>query len=397
MMWTKTEKKLQEIMQGAVDRHEVMGVNFLVYKECGEEMYLQAGFADREAGREMSRDTIFRMYSQTKPITCAAAMILMERGIIDLFQPVSDFLPEYAHVKVDDGSGPREPLRPIQVWDLLRMTLGLVYPDQVTPAGIATEKVYAEAVDRLFSDRAMTTREFAARLAECPLAFSPGSSWCYGTSADVLGALIEEVDGRSFGCFLEEEIFRPLGMNDTAFFVPEEKRGRLAAAYTIVPGKNGNLPMERYEGNNLAIMNRAFSRPAYEAGGAGLMSTLDDYLSFARMLMGGGTKGEVRILSEETVRFMTGAKLQPEQQAAFRSWIGLDGFSYGNLMRVCHDPSMAGMLARKGEYGWDGWLGMYFANFPKEKMTVLMGAQRTDTGTFDLTRKLRNVLLQDCE
>ncbi len=392
----QTEKRLQEVMQRAVDDHKVMGVNLLVYREGENELYLQAGMADREAKRQMTRDTIFRLYSQTKPITSAAVMILMERGIVDLFQPVSDFLPEYAHVRVNDGSGDTAPARPVLIWNLLRMTSGLVYGDELTPAGIATQRLYDEMQGVLHTEHAFTTREFAARLAEGPLAFSPGSSWSYGTSADVLGAVIEVADGRRFGQFLEEEIFAPLGMTDTAFYVPADKRDRLAAAYTPVPGENGNLPMQRYEGEYLAVTNPPFESPAYEAGGAGLVSTLDDYLRFARMLMEGGKSGGAVILQPGTVRFMTGASLQPLQQQAFRNWLGLDGFSYGNLMRRCVDPSMAGMRACGDEYGWDGWLGMYFANFPQERMTILMGTQVTDAGTFDLTRKLRNVLLANC-
>lgn len=386
-------KKAAQIMRQAVENSEVMGVNLLVEQDGKEICYCEAGMADREAGRPLMRNTIFRLYSQTKPVTAAAAMILMERGVLDLCQPVSDFLPAYEKLTVD-CSGEKKPcVQQLRVHDLLRMTSGLVYPDLNTLSGRAAAAVFVEADRRLLQENAMTTRELADALAQCPLAFEPGTGWQYGTSADVLGAVIEAASGMRFGDFLRKEFFEPLGMADTGFWVPKEKRDRLAAAYKTVVQRDGARSMVRYEGNNLAIRNDMAESPAYEAGGAGLVSTLDDYMRFARMLMQGGQLAGVRILQPETVRFMTQGRLTERQQSVFEQWIGLDGFSYGNLMRICKEPEKAGFFAKEGEYGWDGWLGMYFANFPKEKLTILMGTQKTDAGTFSLTRKLRNVVL----
>lgn len=386
-------KKAEQIMQQAIGNSEVMGVNLLVEQDGKEICYCEAGMADREAGRPLTRDTIFRLYSQTKPVTAAAAMILMERGILDLCQPVSDFLPAYEKLTVDCDGAKKPCAQQMRVHDLLRMTSGLVYPDFNTLSGRAAAAVFVEADRRLLQENAMTTREIADALAQCPLAFEPGNGWQYGTSADVLGAVIEEASGMKFGDFLRKEIFEPLGMADTAFWVPKEKRDRLAAVYKTVTQKDGTRSMDRYEGNNLAIRNDMAESPAYEAGGAGLVSTLDDYMRFARMLLQGGQLDGVRILQPETVQFMTKGRLTKRQQRVFEQWIGLDGFSYGNLMRTCKEPEKTGFFAREGEYGWDGWLGMYFANFPKEKLTILMGTQKTDAGTFALTRKLRNVVL----
>lgn len=416
------KEKLTGTMEQAVDNCEVAGVNVLVEQNGEELCYCQAGKADVEENRPMSRDTIFRLYSQSKPIAAAAAMILMERGELDLCQPVSDFLPSFAKQyycteegttgasaaggqqkeEVEPGadgtvSSPIEikpVLQPMRVFDLLRMTSGLVYPDDVTESGRQTAAVFEEMDRRLYTEQAMTTREVADALAGCILAFEPGSSWRYGTSADVLGAVVEVISGMKFGDFLEKELFGPLGMKDTAFWVPQEKQGRLAAAYETIVGKDGNSLL-RYEGNNLAIRNGMDKPPAFESGGAGLASTLDDYMRFARMLMQGGTLDGVQILKPATVRYMTGGDLMEAQQIAFEKWIGLEGFSYGNLMRVCKKPGRTSFIAREGEYGWDGWLGLYFANFPKEKMTFLMGTQKKDGGTFALTRKLRNLVLSE--
>ena len=412
------KEKLENVMAQAVEDCEIAGMNLLAEKDGEEICYCQAGMADRERGIPMERDTILRLYSQSKPITAAAAMILMERGALDLDQPVSDFLPAFAkqsYFAEQEGIGEaaaggskkegkgredvsamevRPVMQPMRVYDLLRMTSGLVYPDETTAAGRQAAVVFEEMDRRLYTKDAMTTKEAADKLAGCTLAFEPGSSWRYGTSADVLGAVIEAASGQRFGEFLEKELLGPLGMKDTAFWVPREKQSRLAETYETVT-ENGKKTLLRYEGNNLAVCNRMQNPPAFESGGAGLSSTLDDYMRFARMLLREGTLNGARILKPATVRYMTGAELMEYQQSAFNHWIGLEGFSYGNLMRICKRPMQAGIFAAEGEYGWDGWLGTYFANFPKEKLTILMGIQKRDAGTFALTRKLRNLLVAE--
>ncbi|MDO4291885.1 MAG: serine hydrolase domain-containing protein [Eubacteriales bacterium] len=390
-------EKVSAVLRRAVDEGLVAGANVLVEKDGRELCYCQEGMADREKGRPMSRDTIFRLYSQTKPVTAVAAMILMERGLLDLCQPVSDYLPSFRGQKVWRNKT-AEPLaageREMLVQDLLRMTSGLVYEDNETEPGRRVGAVFAELERRMETDRPMTTRQVADALAACPLAFAPGTSWRYGTSADVLGAVIEVASGMSFAEFLRQELFVPLRMEDTAFWVPREKQGRLAAVYETVKEADGSSRVKRYEEDHLGINRMMDREPAYAAGGAGLASTLDDYMRFARMLLQGGSLDGARILQKRTVEFLTGAELMPCQQQSFYSWIGLDGYSYGNLMRVCKRPGQAGFLTGEGEYGWDGWLGAYFANFPRENMTILMGMQKKDAGTFSLTRKLRNTILQ---
>lgn len=393
----KLEEKLRQILEQAVKENLVAGGNLLVWEDGKELVYTQAGLADRENNKKINRDTIFRLYSMSKPVTAAAAMILMERGMLDLYEPVSKFLPEYAEVKVAAENGLISPQREMLVGDLLSMTSGLVYPDEATVSGKTTDLVYQELDRRLYSENPMTTRELAKNLANCPLAFTPGSSWQYGTSADVLAAVIEVISERKFSEFLDEEIFMPLGMRDTGFWVPEEKQDRLAKTYETVVLPDGRKGMVLYTGNHLGIRNDMMQSPAYEAGGAGLVSTLDDYMKFAGMLLGEGFFDGVRILQPETVHYMCSRELMPAQQAAMDAWIGLEGHSYGNFMRVCKDPTKSKMLVRRDEYGWDGWLGMYFANFPNEKMTLLIGTQKKDGGTFALTRKLRNAILSAIE
>ncbi len=424
------KEQLESVMRQAVADCDVAGVNLLVEKDGEEICYCEAGMADVEKGKPMRRDTILRLYSQTKPITAAAVMILMERGMIDLCQPVSDFLPAYRQMKVWENGRLRPALAQIRIFDLLKMTSGMLYPDIQVEAGRQPASVFAEMDRRLLTDHAMTTREVADALAGCGLAFEPGSSWHYGTSADVLGAVVEAVSGMSFAEFLKKELFGPLGMTDTAFWVPADRQDRLASVYETVTEPDGTRSLRLYTGNHLAIRNDMKEEPAFASGGAGLASTLDDYMKFARMLMNGGTvcggktegaaherkvpetiqqdsktfgrqdtaipagrEADGRILRPATVRFMTTGELTDAQQQGFNCWQNLEGFSYGSLMRVCKKPSRTGFLARQGEYGWDGWLGMYFANFPEERLTILMGTQKRDAGTFALTRKLRNLVL----
>lgn len=385
--------RLAETMRKSIVKNQVAGVNLLVEKDGKEVCFLAEGMADREAGKEMKRDTIFRLYSQTKPVCAAAAMILMERGELDFGQNVSEFLPGFQNQMVWENGKNRPVQREVQVRDLLNMTSGLYYPDESCEAGRQTAKVFEEVDQRLFGENPMSTIEIANALGKCSLGFEPASSYNYSTSADVLGAVIEVVTGMSLGAFLKKEIFEPLGMKDTAFWVPQEKQERLAKVYETVKRDDENQ-LILYTGSNLGIQNSMQKEPAFQSGGAGLTSTLDDFLCFAKMLLNGGEYGGVRILKEATVKYFTTGQLLDAQQKKFEScW--LSGYTYANLMRVCKNPGQVNMLAREGEYGWDGWLGVYFANFPKENLTILMGMQKKDAGTWELTRKLRNIILAE--
>lgn len=386
------EKLLRETIQRSIENCEVAGVSVLVQKEGKEVCFLAEGMADIGKKRKIERDTIYRLYSQTKPVTGAAAMILMERGQLDLYQPVSELLPGFKDQKVWDNGEIRPVKREMIVKDLLQMTSGVCYPGEENETARQMIPVFEELEERLHGDHPMTTQELANVIGSYPLAYEPGSSYKYGTSADVLGAVIEVVTGKALGEFMAEEIFQPLGMKDTGFWVPEEKQERLARSYETVKAASGSQ-LVLYEGDYLGIQNQMKRKPAYEAGGAGLASTLDDYMKFARMLLQGGVLDGVRILKETTVKYFTTGQLRECQQEAWETAHEMIGYTYSNFMRVCSKPSQAYMLTREGEYGWDGWLGMYFANFPQEDMTILLGMQKKDSGTWDLTRKLRNIIL----
>ena len=388
MKLQEIEKLAASIMEKAVSENEVAGMNLLVLKDGGPVLSLQSGYANLEKKTPMADNTIMRLYSMSKPITAACMMILMQRGLVDLNDPVSKFIPAFANQTYVKGNSLVLVNRQMTVHDLLFMTSGLSYGSD-SAAGKATLDVFAEMDKRLFSDNPMTTREFADRIGKNPLEFEPSSNFMYGVSADILGALIEIISGMSFAEFLKKEITDPLEMEDTGFFVPEEKQSRLATVYKRVDGG-----FERYTGNHLAIRNPMDALPAFQSGGAGLVSTLKDYSHFGSMLLNGGCYKGHQILEPEIVRYFTQGSLQPWQQEALsRGWGGLEGYSYGNLMRVMKDPSKAIMYTTMGEYGWDGWLGPYFSNHPDCNITFLAGLQLTDAGTIPAVRRLRNAVL----
>ena len=393
-MKEETKVRIREVMDEAIAKGETAGASLLLIRD-GHKIHFEArGFANVEKGIPYSRDRIVRLFSMSKPITSAAAMILMERGMLDLSTPVQELLPGFGQPYLLVDGKHIVPPTPVTVFHLLNMTAGITYGDPDTPEGRAVTSFLEQCQAKMYGPEAVTTREFAIGLSRIPLAFEPDTSWRYGLCADVLGAVIEQVAGVSFGDFLRENIFEPLGMKDTGFFVPAEKQDRLADAYlTVAPGD-----IRPFSSDHLVTSYRKDEKPAFESGGAGLVSTIDDYARFAQMLLHGGMLDGVRILKPETVAFMTRGRLTDVQQRAMRKWVGLEGFTYSNLMRI-RDEQLGNFpgLSRPGEYGWDGWMGCYFANFPADRVTMVLTQQKAETGTTPMTRKIRNLVLSDEE
>lgn len=388
-MNAQIKEQLTNVINTAIAGEQLAGMSLLIQQNNREQLYLNCGYADRTARKEIQRDTIFRLFSMTKPVTSAAVMILFQRGLIDLTDPVSKYISSFKDQMVS-VSGGFEPARsPVTIQNLLSMTGGLTYDGTAAAPESATQKVFDEVHARMYGDTPVDTLEFAEKIGRCPLKYHPGTSWKYSVSADILAAVVEKVSGMSFGEFLHREIFEPLGMNDTGFFVPEAKQHRLAVPYQCT--EDG---LKEFHRDYLGICMSMSAPPAYEAGGAGLVSTIDDYAKFASMLLNKGTFLGKQILLPAAVDYMTTHRLTPEQQKGFDQELpGMHGFSYGNLLRVMTDPWKTSFASVSGEYGWDGWLGCYFANIPSKDMTILMMMQRTDTGTFELTRRLRNIIL----
>lgn len=382
---------IKKILEENIRTQMTAGTAVLIKKDGEEICRLEEGYADLENKVPMKSDTIVRLYSMSKPITAAAAMIAVEKGLIDIEDPVEKYIDTFHDVKVFTGKNleVEDADRPIKIIDVLTMTAGLSYGDD-SETGMETSKLFQEAEARLQDKKGMTTREFAEKAGKIPLIYQPGTSMQYSIGADLMGAIIEKASGMTFGEFLKEQLFDPLGMKDSGFFVPEEKQDRLAKAYEIIDQK-----LVLYKGNNLAIRN-TMDRPAdFESGGAGMVSTVNDFAIFAQMLLNGGIYQGIRILQEESVKKMTQGLLNPVQKKAFETWMG-KGFDYGWFMRVLkntENPVIPGFL---DEYGWDGWLGCYFVNCPRENMFVLIMQQNT-CGERDLICSIKEAMLKNIE
>lgn len=376
---------IDKLLNGEIDGNRIAGASVLIYKD-GEICYnRQFGWADKENKIAVKEDTIFRLYSCTKPITATALMILYERGELELEYPLYKYIPSYKNMKIVSEDGALTDCKTdITIRDLLNMTSGLVYPGGWFEAGRRVEPVFEELISKLYTKDAITTVGLAEKLSETPLFFEPGKMWNYGTSADVLGAVIEIISGMKLSEFMKKEIFDPLQMNDTAFYVPKEKLSRFSKLY--MPTDSG---IKMFEGNHLGITDYK-NPPAFESGGAGLVSTASDYMRFARMLLGGGKLDGIRILSENTVRFMTQNHMTNEQYWSMQ-YGSTKGCGYGSFMRVVVDTAAATTNGDAGEFGWDGWTGTYFSVNPKRNMIILYFIQKCGTGMDDITKRLRQI------
>lgn len=378
-------KYINTLMNEAVEKDSIAGGSVMVIHK-GETVYQDHfGYADRASGKKMSEDNLFRLFSLTKPITAAAAMLLLERGKIELRYPLKWFLPTFENMQVLDENGLRPADRDITLGDLLTMTSGISYPGG-TPSGMKMGEVWGRQSDAYEKGgKPLSTRDFVLEMGNVPLAFTPGAKWEYGASADVMAAVIETVSGMKYSEFLKKEIFEPLGMNDTGFYIPEEKYNRLATPYVQTPEGNSV-----YTNHDLCITDYK-TPPAFESGGAGLVSTIEDYSRFVKMLLGRGSANGVRILGRKTVELMATDCLTDAQRASLE-WDSMLGQGYGNFMRVLKSPSAAGFNGSVGEYGWDGMLGCYFCIDPKEELAFLYFVQQAYTGCTDFTRRLQNVV-----
>lgn len=372
----------KEINMGQINGSSIRVIhnNQVVYDEV-------LGYADKEKGILTAKDTIYRMFSMTKPVTSVAAMILYERGQLDLLAPVSDYLEGFKNQKVWTKDGLVDPNRSVTIKDLLNMTSGVAYPDDNFEAGRKMGELFKEADERHSQGKPMDTLEFCNRMGQIPLAFHPGEKWLYGASADVLGAVIEVISGMKLGDFLKKEIFEPLGMVDTGFYLPKDKWHRFATNYKYDDEVKKLVP---FKDSFLAIYDQ-MSPPAFESGGAGLVSTVDDYSKFALMLVNGGEYEGKRILGQKTVKFMATPQLT-KQQATYYNWDTQYGYSYSNLMRTLVDPVEAASNGSVGEFGWDGWTGNYFFVDPKESLCMIYMIQKADGGNAGMRRRMRQII-----
>ena len=363
------------------------GVSTLVARRGQVAHWGMSGLADRERGVRMSPDTIFRIYSMSKPITSVAIMMLYEEGRFQLDDPISRFLPAFkgSRVAVGGSRGKVETVpaeRDINFRDLLTHTSGLTYGFmEATPV----DALYRDSKLADFGHPDGELMATVEKLAALPLIAHPGREWNYSVATDVLGALVQAISGQSFGSFLQERILGPLGMDDTGFIVPEEKRGRFAANY--VPHPKGGVMLFDDPATSRYLGDRKM-----ESGGGGLASTTGDYLKFCTMLRNKGVLGDVRLLGRKTVELMTMNHLRGDMgdmgQARFSesSYLGI-GFGLG--ISVMLDPAKAQILGTPGEYAWGGAASTAFWIDPVEDMIVIMMTQLMPSSTYPIRRELR--------
>ncbi|TMH40257.1 MAG: beta-lactamase family protein [Betaproteobacteria bacterium] len=329
------------------------------------------------ATKPMTTDAIFRIYSMTKPLASVAAMMLVEDGTLQLTDPVGKFLPGFDKMQVSVATKTAEGQaynmvpaeRAMTVQDLLRHTSGLAYGEitQNAPVKEGLERAGAYRKDMDYEARGLTPREETERLASVPLAFQPGTTWNYSLSVDVLGRVVEAASGKRLGEFLEERLFAPLKMKDTAFYVPAAKMARLAEP----------LEKDRFSGAAIKVIDVS-ALPKNDSGGAGAVSTAADYLRFCQMMMNGGRLEGARMLSPATVRLMTTDHLgnfiaTPVQPGELL--LGVKGYTFGLGFAVRQADGVAGVPGSAGDYTWAGYAGTYFWVDPKESLTGVLMTQ----------------------
>ena len=368
-------------LQGYVAAGRVAGSVALVARH-GKVVYLEAfGQRDREAESPMRTDTIFRIASQTKAIVTAAVMMLQDEGLLRISDPVGKYLPEYRETTVavrrgdgDDGGYEIVPAaRPISIHDLLTHTSGFSYG-----TGIAEDRWRKAGIQGwYFADRSEPAAATVARMASLPADAQPGAEWIYGYSTDILGVLVERVAGVPLDEYLDEHILRPLGMTDTHFYLPPAKRDRLAAVYSATEGGIVRAPDAGAEGQGAYVDGPRTSL----SGGAGLLSTAEDYARFLQMLLDGGELDGRRILSRESIALMTSNQIG---EMPF-----YDGESFGLAFYVVEDAEARGIPGSVGEFGWGGAYHSTYWVDPAEQLVVVYLTQLIPTGDIDDEEKLR--------
>ena len=368
----KRLKNVDDYLKRIVDQGKVGGAAGRIIRR-GETAYNACfGMRDREAKAPLENDAIYRIWSMTKTVTITAAMSLYEKALFRLHQPIADFLPAYKDVKVAQsdlrGNVTLVPaLRPITFEHLFTMTSGIPYPGELSYSGRVMAELNGQAEEDARQGRPWNTAKMVDQAALVPLCFQPGDQWLYGFSHDVLGRLVEVISGKTLGEFFRDEIFGPLGMKETAFYVPADKRDRLVKPYRL--GPDGLVDL----GNYLHDYGTA-EAPAFESGGAGLSSTMEDFSRFARMLLNFGKLDGERILSRKTVELIRENHCAPSiLEPSF--FTGMKGYGYGLGVRTMMDTARAGLNGSPGEWAWDGMLGTYYLLDPAEDITALFFMQ----------------------
>lgn len=387
--------RIEEHFAKYVDDGRLPGWHIAVSRQGKLAYSTSYGHADVENGKPIADDTIYRIYSMTKPICAVAALILWEEGKFEMRDQVKWFIPSFGDQKVFRSgtvTAPRfDPVtEPMEMWHLFSHTAGMTY-------GF----VYSNPVDQMYRNAGFewgipkdaSLAEMCDLLAQLPLMFQPGTEWAYSMSIDVLGRVVEILSGMTLGEFMKKKIFEPLGMTDTAFHCSPDKADRLAALYVPNPGDNRRRIRSDAMGAGALVQQKA------DLGGGGLVSTMSDYMKFAEMLRGGGQLNGVRILSPRTVEFMASNHLPNNADlTAFGrplfSETAFDGVGFGLGVSVTLDPAVAKVPGSPGDYGWGGAASTNFTVDPKEDLVYTIMTQLLPSSTWPLRSQLKQLVHQ---
>ncbi|HXH20737.1 MAG TPA: serine hydrolase domain-containing protein [Dehalococcoidia bacterium] len=382
------------LVHGYINDGKIPGAISMIARRGKVVHFETYGKMDEEAGKPMTADTIFRIYSMTKPIASLGLMLLYEEGRFQLDDPAYKYIPEWKNQKVfiggtADNPDLRAPERPISVRDLLMHTSGLA-GGLGAPESSPTSELFRRAGVRGFGQEGNhTLRDMVERIANVPLQFDPGTKWNYGISTDVVGYLSEVLSGRPFDVYLKERIFDPLGMSDTGFSVPEASLDRFAACYRR--GGENDPPYVLQDSPTTS----PYAKPrTYFSGAGGLVSTAADYMRFCKMLANGGELDGVRIAGKRTIEFMAmnhlpgGCDLAAMGQTRFTE-TSMEGIGFGLGFAVLLDPAKAQIIGTPGEYYWGGAASTAFFINPKEDLIMIFLTQLLPSGSYPFRRELR--------
>ncbi|MFP6792893.1 MAG: serine hydrolase domain-containing protein, partial [Pseudomonadales bacterium] len=386
---SRLETISRHLMDSYISPGKISGCQVMVSRHGVPAYFRSFGQMDMERNKPVQEDTIFRIYSMTKPITSVALMMLFEEGRFQLNDPVSRFIPSWMGQQVwisgdGDDMETREPTSPMTMRHVLSHTSGLTYGTGLFPSEHPVDKFYDKVgVNR---DAGETIESFAEKLSTVPLRYDPGTQWCYSLATDVCGCLVEFISGVPFGQFLQERIFDPLGMTDTFFVVPEEKLGRLAANY----GRRADKTLKLLDDP----MNSLYANPnRFPSGGGGLASTTADYGRFCEMLRGGGQLEGQRIIGDRTLKLMhrnhlpNGTDLGSIAMGSF-SETAYDGVGFGLGFASTLDDVAAGTIGA-GDYYWGGAASTIFWVDPVEDMFVIFMTQLMPSATFNFRGQIK--------
>jgi CubicO group peptidase (beta-lactamase class C family) len=361
-------ERLHNLIQDEIDKKQLAGAVTILARHGRVVEYRTYGKKDLASGAAMTKDTIFRDYSMTKPVTGVAMMILYEEGKWQPSDPIAKYIPEFSHLKVFKGFGADgkmtlvDPDHPPTMRELMTHTAGFTYFFADRP------------VDNMYRDAKVLTgsanlQEMIDKLAKIPLLYQPGKGWEYSMSMDIQGYIVEKLSGQSLPEFMREHIYEPLGMRDAGFYVPEDERQRFATLYNV----NSQGELVAGEAGDYA------KQPTLASGGGGMVSTAEDYFRFASMLANGGELDGKRVLAPSTVKLMT-SNHTPDSLLTGEFGIGMSvirpGFAWGYDCAVIFDPAEANLSDGKGTFFWDGAAGTWFFVDPTNDIVFVAMIQR---------------------